>query len=148
MNATKYSVMNALKAKVRGESAIHAGKHSALLSANSWKGYSAIRAQKQLLHTSVTNAKSRRKRLMSSAKVWISCKEVNVEEEDGEGNNWREKRFDMLGLPEHLIVVNCYADCSYVSHWRTSSGNDMDHFIDVLLSLLSCYFTLYNIIDS
>ena len=23
----------------------------------------------------------------------------------GEGKNWREKRFDMLGLPEHLIVV-------------------------------------------
>ena len=23
----------------------------------------------------------------------------------GEGKNWREKRFAMLGLPEHLIVV-------------------------------------------
>ena len=61
--------MTVLKAKVRGGSAIHAGQHSVLLSANSWKGYPAIHAQKQLLHTSVKNAKSSRKRSSSYAKA-------------------------------------------------------------------------------
>ena len=54
--------MTVLKAKVMGECVVHARKNSAPLSANSWNVMEVgklrvLFAQKQLLHTSVANAK-------------------------------------------------------------------------------------------
>ena len=60
--------MTVSKIEVRGECVVHARKNSAPLSANSIR-YTAIHAQKQLLHTSVKNDKSSRKRSSSYAKA-------------------------------------------------------------------------------
>ena len=77
MNATKESVLAVLKAGEKGVGVVHARKDSAPLSANSWNGTkmypSVLHAQNQLLHASVSNAKSRRKRSSSYAKVWMTC---------------------------------------------------------------------------
>ena len=60
VNAPKQSALAVLKAGEKGAGVVHARKHSALLSANFWNvtkiSPSVLHAQKQLLHTFVTNA--------------------------------------------------------------------------------------------